>query len=211
MEKRDFVIVFLMSLLLLPAALSVNAAESENYFPLNLHNEWTYLQTGRTVNQTVVVDVNEMIQPVNQDIAFFKLNNFNGSYHWVQQSPSGMVTEKPHYLWYDFNREVGESWTMNINTMVSKVIPGTNNAILTIISRNEPVQVPAGNFRAIHIGYRTGVADAGITNEWFAPDVGLIKRTESSFGGEISMVLTRAVINGKIIEANGVEAIIITD
>jgi hypothetical protein len=41
--------------------------------------------------------------------------------------------------------------------------------------------------------------DAGLISEWFAPGVGLVKRTEDSFGGPIESVLLSSQVGGVVL------------
>jgi hypothetical protein len=199
MTKR-MLAVLLLGLLLVPA-LIVNASPGGNYFPLNFDNEWTYVREGLE-KRTVVVSIDEVKQNAGEEYCYFKLNNYNGLSHWVRQK-DGVVLEEPRNLWYWFKGKAGQSWTMQMKgaEFSDDMIIGSNGANLSIVSRNETVRVPAGEFNTIHIRFWTRVCDAGITNEWFAPGVGLVKRTESAIYGEIATVLIRAKIAGQIIGA----------
>jgi hypothetical protein len=214
MKKTHVVVLFLMAVLLCSAFL-VNAADISpvaNYFPLAVGNQWAYIRVGQTIDtvQKILVDVSAKMTPPGSTEVYYQLNNYNGQTHWVRQDASGVVSEylrnssseySQNLLWYIFNAEAGKSWTMRIDTSVPGVIPGSNGATLTVISRNETVKVPAGVFyNAIHIQFRTNVMDAGITDEWFAAGVGLVKRVETSFVGPVTTELKQAVIGGIIIE-----------
>ena len=217
MVKFKFSILFLLALLIFvsfPAnadTVSPTAFEAGNYFPLAVGNEWTYVRSGQVIyNQTILVNVTAKMQPSGSTVVYYQLNNFNGQAHWVTQS-AGIVSEYPGNLWYMLNGDVGQSWTMSINTSVPGVIPGSNGAVIQVISRNETVTVPAGTFTAVHLRFTTGISDAGITDEWFAPGIGLVKRVESSIAGAVTTVLTRAVVNGIVIDKPLVAISVTTD
>jgi hypothetical protein len=199
MRKIKFTFLFLLALLIF-MSFAVNAAnEAANYFPLAVGNEWTYSRSGQAIgSQKILVNVTAKTQPSGSTAVYFQLNNYNGTAHWVQQS-AGIVSEYPNYLWYYLNAGVGSSWTMHINTMVPGVIIGSDGAVLTVVSRNESVTVPVGTFTTVHISFRTNVCDAGITDEWFAPGFGLVKRVETSLIGPITWELVHMVINGTVI------------
>jgi hypothetical protein len=195
-----------------------------NYFPLSVGNEWTYLRTSRVITEKLLVNVTGKMQPPGSTAVFYQLNNYNGKAHWVRQTPTGIVHEYPSYidasaevvaeypyLWYLLNAEVETSWTMHIDTNVPGVIIGSDRALLTVLSRNEIVNVPAGIFNTVHIRFQTGVCDAGITDEWFAPGVGLVKRMETSLIGPITTELVKAVIDGVVIENPLVTTSVTTD
>ncbi|HEX3043636.1 MAG TPA: hypothetical protein VHY08_02700 [Bacillota bacterium] len=212
--KKLKIPVFLLLVALIFASFWVSAAETvvaPNYFPLAVGDEWTYLRTSQVINEKLFVNVTGKMQPTGSTLVFYQLNNYNGQAHWVQQTNTGMVYEYPNYEWYFLNAEVGKPWTMHINTKIPGVIIGSDGAILTVVSRNEVVKVPAGIFTTVHIRFQTRVMDAGITDEWFAPGVGLVKRMESSFVGAINTELVRAVIDGVVIENPLVTTSVTTD
>lgn len=195
MQKIKLSLLFLLALLIF-VSFSVNAAyEAVNEFPLAVGNQWIYSRTGQVVREKVVVSVTDKMQPSGSLVVYYLLNNFNGAAHWVTNS-SGTVTEYQNLIWYYLNASVGNSWTMHINTSVPGVIPGSDGAQLTVISRNETVTTPVGTLTAVHIRFKTNVVDAGITDEWFTPGIGLIKRIETSLIGPITWELTYACING---------------
>lgn len=183
--------ILLLAVLMVPSFLVT--AETD-YFPLAVGNEWTYERSGQVIEpQKILVTVTEKVQPSGGVAPFFKLNNYNGQAHLVRNS-NGMVQEYPNYLWYLLNAEFGQTWIMRINTTVPGVIPCTDGAVLTVVSRNETVTVPAGSFSTVHIRFQNNCADVGITDEWFAPGVGMVKRVETSFTGPIVTELLRAII-----------------
>ncbi|MCL6591152.1 MAG: hypothetical protein K6U80_14510 [Firmicutes bacterium] len=201
--KKVTVLVFLLLVAHIFASGWAMAAETvvaPNYFPLQVGNEWNYIRTSQVINEKLQVNVSAKMQPPGSTTVFYQLNNYNGQAHFVTQTFTGMVYEYPNYQWYFFSYEPGKSWTMRINTQIPGVITGSDGAILTVVSRNEVVRVPAGIFTTVHIRFQTGVCDAGITDEWFAPGVGLVKRMETSLVGPITTELVRAVINGVVIE-----------
>lgn len=211
MKKTHLTLLFLM-VVLVCSALTVNAADispAANYFPLSVGNQWAYVRVGQTIGtvQKILVDVSAKMSPSGSTVVFYQLNNYNGKSHWVRQDAGGVVSEYENvpgafpYLWYIMSAAAGSSWRMHIDTTVPEVIPGSNFATLTMISRSETVRVPAGIFtNCLHIKFKTSVMDAGITDEWFAPGVGLVKRVESSLVGPVTTELKQAVIGGIIIE-----------
>jgi hypothetical protein len=86
------------------------------------------------------------------------------------------------HLWYRLRAPVGTSWKL---TTAPPELPCLAGATLTIGARDEVVTVPAGAFRGVvRVDYSASrCADAGITREWFAPGVGLVRRVEASIAG----------------------------
>lgn len=205
MMKKTHVVILVLMVALLCSVFLVDAADISpvaNYFPLSVGNQWTYVRAGQVgTAQKILVDVSAKMSPSGSTVVYYQLNNYNGQSHWVRRDSSAVVSEYSRNLWYTLNAEVGKSWTMRINTSVPGVIPGSNGATLTVISRNETVKVPAGVFtNTVHIQFRTNVMDAGITDEWFAAGVGLVKRAETSFVGLVTTELIQATIGGIIIQ-----------
>jgi hypothetical protein len=187
-------LVFLVGLTLFASGA---AAEYENtYFPLKVGNEWVYVVGGTDARTTVSVD-GFWRSPISGE-TWHRLRNFNGDYHWLNQTATGAVYEWPRQLWYRFGLGAGWPWTMSIEDR--KTIPCSEGARLEIVSRNEQVKVPAGVFSTIHVRFRSSCQDAGITDEWFARGVGLVMRTQRApLGRTATMMLERALISGRAV------------
>jgi hypothetical protein len=179
------------------------AVYADTYFPLQVGNEWTYVTSGRIgADQKTVVKVACRYTEPFINRSWYGLYDYNGKFRWLRETRSGNVYEWGNLPWYRFNHPLNFPWTMYVNEGVQGTIPCSNGARLEIISRDEKLEVPAGTFSTLHIRFTTICQDAGITDEWFAPGVGLVKRVEQSFAGPRTMQLHRAVINGKVIEGN---------
>lgn len=178
--------------LLAPAALADFEAGP---LPLSRGSSWTY-RSELAGEVTVSIDSARTFSGYR----WFRLRGFNGAARWVRQTTTGTVYGGSSALWYRFGAAVGTSWTFRAGGQ--DAIVGSDGATLTLVSKDEQVTVPAGTFRAVHVRWRAnGVADAGITDEWFVNGVGLVKRTETSIAGPRSMVLVRATVSGTSIPA----------
>ncbi len=163
-------------------------------FPLGRGNQWTYAREG---GGQVAVSID--LERTTSGTKYYQLRGFNGAAHWVRQTTTGRVYSGASSTWYRFDVAAGSGWTFRTS---GDAIPGSNGAQVTVVSTNEAITVPAGAFRAIHLRWRAaGVADAGITDEWFVRGVGLVKRTEQSFAGPRSMSLARATVGGRVYPA----------
>ncbi|KAF0243433.1 MAG: hypothetical protein FD167_3779 [bacterium] len=97
------------------------------------------------------------------------------------------------FIWYKLD-ETNE-WVMNLS---QEGIPCTEGAKVRIVSHIETVQVPAGTFNnCLKLEFTTSCNDAGVEAQWFAPGVGLVKQTESTFGGLLTTELVKATVAGK--------------
>ncbi len=190
-----------------PRAQGVQMLIWHSYFPLETGNRWVYAVQGPgSLSRTWEVQAKG-----EQSKAFFRsyfeLSGYFGGKdpRLVRPTVFGTVQELgdngKEYLWYEFGGRVGRSWVMEL-------APGDNpdcedGAKLTIGARDEVITVPAGEFKqVIRIDFMTMCLDAGITREWFAPGVGLVRREETSFGGPVVSELVYAEIGEKVFPAS---------
>jgi hypothetical protein len=191
--RRNALASLLLLLLLAPAA---RADFEDGYFPLARGNVWVYRDAGGTERE-VRCDSAQTFGGAKQ----FRLRDYNGATHWVRETAAGRVYVGTTRTWYRFDAAVGATWTFSAT---GSAIPGSNGARLEVVSRSESLTVPAGSFSTIHLRWRaSGVADAGITDEWFARGVGLVKRTQQSIAGPRSETLVRATISGALVPSSG--------
>ncbi|RPJ51543.1 MAG: hypothetical protein EHM23_33990 [Acidobacteria bacterium] len=175
-----------------------------SYFPLDTGSRWVY-----TVHRQGFADATREVNVTGEESAaafrsYFELSGYFGGKNpkLVRTTVFGSVVERgddgKDYLWYDFTRRVGKSWVMEL----AGEDGCEDGATLTIGARDEVLTVPAGEFKqVIRIDFITKCADAGITQEWFAPGVGLIRREESSISGPIVSELVYAELGDKIFPA----------
>ena len=116
-------------------------------------------------------------------------DGFQGQ-RWVQNGAKGKVMEYRDEKWrmlFDLNAEAGTTWT------VEPIGDGDflNNAEMTVVSREEKIEVHYGEFfPVIHISVRNpNLADAGVTDLYFASEIGLVKWSETSIAGPQSYEL----------------------
>jgi len=176
-----------------------------SYFPLDVGNRWAY-----TVQRQGFPLATWEVSVTGEESAagfrsYFQLSRYFGGRKpkLVRTTVSGSVLERgddgQDYLWYDFSRRVGKSWIMELAGLGGC----EDGATVTIGARDEVIRVPAGEFKqVIRIEFITRCADAGITQEWFAPGVGLIRREESSISGPIVSELVHAEVGGKVLPAS---------
>jgi hypothetical protein len=113
----------------------------------------------------------------------------------VRSDPFSNVFERSgdarDHLWYLLGAPVGTSWTLSLAAPELSCLAGSR---LTIGARDEVVTVPAGEFHnVVRVDYSGSLcADAGITAEWFAPGVGLVRRAETTIAGPLVSDLVTA-------------------
>ena len=163
---------------------SVIAAQTPAYFPLQVGNTWLYRSVSINSSppgglefryQSIQVRGTEKIGETEYfDVSYF------GREVALRVEPStgdvllydpGTETEKP---WVSLSLPVGSTFPSNVNPCP---LEGQ------ILSRTGMVDVPVGDFPdVIHVKFRGGCGDAGVTTQYYAPNVGLIRDEESDFG-----------------------------
>ncbi|MFB3903933.1 MAG: hypothetical protein ACE15E_10800 [Acidobacteriota bacterium] len=182
---------------------SAQALFWHSFFPLDTGNRWVYAVQGPgSASRTWEVKVTER-QAIPPFRTFFELSGyFSGKDpRLVRLSIMGRVLEigddGKEYLWYEFGGRVGRTWVMDLAPGNAPVCE--DGALLRIGARDEVITVPAGQFKqVIRIDFMTKCSDAGITREWFAPGVGLIRREEASIAGPVVSELVYAEIAEKV-------------
>lgn len=167
---------------------------AEEYFPLGAGFHWTYEIKGGPQRNWEVRLISK--DPSESETALFSMKGYLGGaegIHYVKATGESSIVEVgsqgSESLWYRFGARVGDTWTMHL------VPPGAggceDGTTLVLASDNEVVTVPAGQFHnVIRIDrQQTLCADAGIVTEWFAPQVGLIRRVEESIAGPVTSEL----------------------
>jgi len=166
---------------------------SNQYFPQQVGNEWTYRKTGRLAGEGAGW-TNKITQKEGD---FFQHSNYwgDGVVRWVRTTANATVVERARGnppVWYRFANTLQKEWTVQLAVEGPACV---NGSTAHVASRNETVQVPAGTFQnCIKLEFRSNCNDAGINEQWFAPGVGLVKQTEDTIGGPLISELVSAKI-----------------
>jgi hypothetical protein len=163
----------------IPAAARAQTAPSD-FFPKAAGDHWSYVVTSAA---TATATEEVRVVPVGSNAAGGLENYFgNGALSVVHETSLGTVIEglpgRP-MLWYVTTAPVGTRWTFR-----SASAPGAwNNTRVTLLSRSESVDVPAGHFdNCVKLGYlRLSGTGPGPVEEVFAPGIGLVRRVEAAF------------------------------
>ena len=155
-------------------------AEPADYFPLQVGNSWLYrMSTGRVASgdiyREISVDATESID----EQQYYSVNYFGRPILLRADGENGIVlydrqsgTEKP---WLSLDQPEGA-------TFATAIDPCSSTA--RIMARDAGVSIPAGEFAdAVQVGFRGNCADAGITQQFYAADVGLVSHEETSIAG----------------------------
>jgi len=175
-----------------------------HFFPLADGNRWTYTRRGTGVDETWQVAAAAVTDAATTAPRFSLTGYFFGPPRQVTTDRAGTVMERDPFagrdtLWYRLGGAPGTSWELQLVELptMGPVRGCISGSKLVVASRTETVTVPAGQFRnVVRVDFQPPCADAGITSEWFAPGVGLVRRVESSFAGPIVSELEQAVIGG---------------
>jgi hypothetical protein len=168
------------------------------YFPLRPGYRWVYRAVGASGEvRTWEVRVLEQPAPSAPSVRSYQLlaGYFDDATRLVRSDAFGNVLERDgdarDRLWYRLGAPVGTSWTLSTAPPEPACLAG---ATLTVGARDEVVTVPAGEFRGVvRVDYSgSRCADAGITTEWFAPGVGLVRRAETTIAGALVSELVTA-------------------
>lgn len=157
-----------------------------SYFPLQVGNRWVY--QGWAPARTMAV-TDQIAGP--DGFNYFSIDNFlDLNTRYLRSDRTGRVQEiDPETgattLLYLLGAAVGTKWSYQPLGLRFNCSP-----MAQLASRTETVQVPAGEFHdVVRIHFDLTCADGGVTSEWFAPGVGLIKRTMQSIEGPRSQEL----------------------
>ena len=173
------------------------------YFPLQVGNTWIYQRISPFARDTWTAKVSERVTFANSR-TYFGLDGYFGPRRLVTTGPRQVVSEynpdgREDNLWYLLGAAVGTTWVIQLEQLptMGPMADCISGSKVTVASRGEVVRTPAGEFgNVIRLDFRSPCADAGITSEWFAPGVGLVRRQESAFAGPIVSELLKAEIGG---------------
>jgi hypothetical protein len=155
------------------------AGGSTDYFPLQVGNEWIY-------SDGLKVRVRREVQEANGN-KYFEIAGYFAEYpaqvQKVRRGPLGQVLEYnpdgEDFLWYRFGLSKNP-WILETGENKACI---TGSRVTSHISGNE-VEVPAGAFgNTMRIDFEPQCADMGITNEYFARGVGLVRRVWQTIAG----------------------------
>ncbi|MBL8299295.1 MAG: hypothetical protein JNN30_13230 [Rhodanobacteraceae bacterium] len=164
MRKQVFVAI---------AMLFAGSATASEFLPLNVGDSANYVTTNGAWHETRVGDSAGNWRHVNG----FPLIGAS----WI----SSEATDSRVYLYNDDTRAsvLLADFSRNVGTRFNLSLSGCNNSA-TIAAKNLSLTVPAGSFqRVTRLDFGRNCADAGLISAWFAPNVGLIKWSESNIAG----------------------------
>jgi len=172
---------------------------AQTLFPLREGNTWTYVRKGPAEVTEWTAAVTARVTAPRVHPSFSLEGYFPGTPRAVRSDPFGTVTERSDgfrdHLWYLLGAPAGTSWTLQLapSPLAGPIPDCVSGAKLTLAARGETLSVPAGEFdRVVRVEWASACADAGISAEWFAPGIGLIRRDEVTIAGIVTSELVRA-------------------
>ncbi len=207
-------LLILAAALLAALALSFAAAPAQtrlasstdvvSYFPLKVGNIWVYERASGLDRQQWRAAVTDRVAARN-GVTYFSLAGYFGPARLVRSSLRGTVSEhnpdgREDNLWYLLGAPVGTAWVLELEPLptLGPMADCISGSKAVVASRSEVVRVPAGEFRGVvRVDYRSPCADAGLVSEYFAPNVGLVRRVENSFAGPVTSSLVRAQLGDR--------------
>lgn len=183
-------VVVLLSL----GAAGASQCLAQDYFPLQLGNQWIYRSSfggGRNATQ-VQVDIPR--QELVDGRVYSVVRGFADAPVWLRSDDGGVLYQydpgtRVESVWAEFRAAVGTTYRTTINPC---------NQQARVESRNAVAKTPAGEFAgALSIRYpAANCADAGLESELYVPYIGLVQRTSQTIAGPRVMTLTYARISG---------------
>jgi len=163
------------------------------YFPLQPGNQWIYHCAGATCgSEPPVLEILKWGEFGGRWYSLFK--GFDDDQTWLRQDPDGKLwaldpETRQESLWYDFAAEEGAGFF----TGVHRCSPGA-----FIESRHAAYKGPIGEVTwALKIRFEESrCRDAGLSEEFFLPWIGLVHRTETTIAGPRSYDLIYSRTNG---------------
>lgn len=154
-------------------------AFSQDYFPLQVGNQWVYRTTFAGRTSTTVVDV-LVTEFVNQQF-YSVVRGFEEGQVLLRTDENNTLYRydpvgKKEEVWAVFSTPEGKTYRTAITEC---------NQTAKVESRNAVVKVPVGEFDwALRISYPVGnCADAGLISDAYLPYIGLIERTSNTIAG----------------------------
>lgn len=181
-------------LFLLPLMALAAWGQTGSYLPLDTGNHWVYRATGR-INAPLTVDVGE--KQVVDGREYYQITglvpNLSGETVIVRYNEDGKLVRHRNgedLLLADFGAAEGSSYTSYMLTECP--------AQATIQSRSAHYDAPSGSFDSgIDIRYgQSNCRDAGLEQEIFLPNIGMVRRVNQTFAGPVTYDLAYARVGG---------------
>jgi hypothetical protein len=162
-------------------------AQPADYFPLAVGNTWLY--KANTIVGTEPLQLNTTYQTVRVtgtesigDLQYFDVSYFGRDVLLREDAATSNVffydrATGAESVWVPLGLPAGSNFSSSLDPCSPQG---------QIVSRTETIGVPLGAFTdEIHANFQPSCADAGVTSQYYAPNVGLIRQDQSSFAGAV--------------------------
>lgn len=173
-------------LTLLAAASMLSAAD---FFPLSPGNSWT-LRSDR--GATLEIKVNQTLLQSN-DQTYYRLTNYRSEGTWLRLDEAGELH------WLDLGAETTELLTRfdaSRGTYTTRL--GACNQSAKVSEKRVPWGAPGQQLPALHIEYQGGCPDNAISEELYLENIGLVRRTVTTFAGPVTYDLKQARVGNML-------------
>ena len=164
-------------------------AQTADYFPLEVGNQWIYRSSGFGGVTTVSMEVTGRRTMAAQD--YFVVKDFREREVLVRQSEDGtllILQDGGEGVWVPFGASDGDAFRSVVDAC------STDGKLM---SHAASYAGPIGGFGdAVEVRYSGRCADAGLVRELFLPWVGLVRREETTIGGTRAYDLIYASLGG---------------
>jgi hypothetical protein len=181
------------------------AAADADFLPLQVGNRWV-LQTSASTPEILSIEV--LRSRAANGAAWFLVSGYAPGERWMRKTADGTV--------YVLNEKTGAE------EILSRVAPAGaryRTSLSGCEQTAQPAPAPAPyrgpNYTlegALSLQYTPeGCADIGITQETYAPGIGLVHRSITTFRGEVTFHLVYARVNGQAILGKSKEIVLVDD
>ena len=168
---------------------------AQDYFPLTSGNQWIF--RSNRFGQTLTVEVGSPRQ--FDGLEYFAVTGLShpGGIRWLRQNEERGIVEyvedtKSTRPFLALHSPIGQRFEANVDECHRSATVQSRTATLSLAAAGEFSNVLRLNYSD------TLCADAGVETDFFLPDIGLVKRIETSIAGPVTFELAYARVNGFI-------------
>ena len=186
MKNHKRLFLFLLWLAAGSAAASLRA-EVSTYFPLEKGNFWIYTpnRNSETFRTDVIRRTGNVVEVMSKQ--YTTIYSDRGSEIDIQLPKEGFLL---------FRRFIPNS------TWDYQGVSNCNNGPVAVDTAKEPIVTRAGNFeKCLHLRFSKACSDGGLVEEWWAPNVGLVKWTQDNIAGLLTFELSEYGLQGSAAKA----------
>lgn len=162
-------------------------AQTPALFPLEVGNTWVYRPTATRLGNPDYRSISVHGKETIGGREYFDVTWFNREVLLRVEPSNGNV------IAYDRASNSEQPW-LALGQAVGSTFPSTIDQCSTtgrIVSRDATVTVPAGTFsNAVQVQFQGNCADAGLTQQYYVPFIGLVSSEETTFAGPLKFELS---------------------